>query len=79
MPGWITVAISKFAYMVRGHVGLHPGDTDAFRKEHSRLPGLPEEKSLALGLFLPEMPHGHVCVSVCHFGRVVPLEGKCSF
>lgn len=45
------VAIYKFANMARGREGLRPGDTDAFRKEHSRLPGLPEEKSLALGLF----------------------------
>lgn len=61
----------EFANMVKEHVGLQPGETDAFRKEHSRLPGLPEEKSLALGLVLPEMPHGHICLYViwakeCH-------------
>lgn len=78
VPGWIMAAISKFANMLRGHVGLQPGETDAFRKEPSRLPGLPEEKSLAPGLFLPEMPHGHISLSGCHFGKEVPLEGKCS-
>lgn len=44
-------AVSKFANMLRGRVGLQPGDTDAFRKQHSRPPRLPEEQSLALGLF----------------------------
>lgn len=79
MPGCIIVAISKFANIVRGHVGLQPGVPDAVRQEHSRPPGLPEEKSLARGLLLPEMPHGHICLIGCHFGDEVPLEGKCSF
>lgn len=74
MPGRITVAISKFANMVKGHVGLQPGDTDAFRKEHSRLPGLPEEKSLAPRRFFCQ--RSHMAVSVCHFGKGVALEGK---